>query len=166
MTKRAFTLVEILIVVSILGILAAIVLPQYQSHAQAARESAAKENLRILRNAIEFYAAEHGDRPPGYTLGFTIPGLMIPNQFIFYTNAAGTVGYAPSTDFPYGPYLKKMPENPFNNRATIYSLNDTESFYDGGRPTGYYGWIYNPATKEIRLDYAGTDSDGVSYYDY
>ena len=50
--KRAFTLVEILIVVALLGILAAIALPTFQDHIQQARESAAKDNLRILRNAI------------------------------------------------------------------------------------------------------------------
>ncbi len=65
-TKYAFTLVEILIVVAILGILAAIVLPTFQDHVQQARESAAKDNLRILRNAIEVYAAQHNDVPPGY----------------------------------------------------------------------------------------------------
>lgn len=69
--KKAFTLVEILIVVAILGILAAIVLPQFQSHTQQAKESAAKDNLRILRNAIELYAAQHDGVPPGYPNGDT-----------------------------------------------------------------------------------------------
>ncbi|GAH74356.1 unnamed protein product, partial [marine sediment metagenome] len=64
--KKAFTLVEILIVVAILGILAAIVIPQFQAHSQEAKEAAAKDNLRILRNAIELYAVQHGGVPPGY----------------------------------------------------------------------------------------------------
>ena len=66
--KKAFTLVEILIVVAILGILATIALPTFQSHPQEAKESAAKDNLRILRNAIELFTAQHNDVPPGYAI--------------------------------------------------------------------------------------------------
>ncbi|MGA1979511.1 MAG: hypothetical protein ABSG99_02950 [Sedimentisphaerales bacterium] len=33
-------------------------------------------------------------------------------------------------------------------------------------PTGQYGWVYQPQTKTIKLDWSGTDKDGVSYYDY
>ena len=69
--KKAFTLVEILIVTAILGIMAAIVMPLFAGHVQLAKEAAAKDNLRILRGAIERYAAEHNDIPPGSTnLGF------------------------------------------------------------------------------------------------
>src|SRR3989339_1948160 len=64
---NAFSLVELMIVVAILGILAAIAMPVFQGHIQKAKESAAKDNLRILRNAIEVYAAQHNDVPPGYT---------------------------------------------------------------------------------------------------
>ncbi|RKY11715.1 MAG: hypothetical protein DRP65_03460, partial [Planctomycetota bacterium] len=49
--KKAFSLVELLIVVAILGILAAIVVPEFQTYTQQAKEAAAKDNLRILRNA-------------------------------------------------------------------------------------------------------------------
>ena len=70
--KKAFTLIEILIVVSILGILSAIVFPEFQAQAQQSRESAAKDNLRILRNAIEIYAAEHNDIPGISWYGGTI----------------------------------------------------------------------------------------------
>ena len=66
MRKKAFTLIEILIVVAVLGILAALVIPEIQDYSQEAKESNAKANLRILRNAIERYAVEHDGLPPGY----------------------------------------------------------------------------------------------------
>ncbi|MHC4236894.1 MAG: type IV pilin protein, partial [Planctomycetota bacterium] len=48
-----------MIVVTILGSLAAIVIPEFSGHIQKAKESAAKDNLRILRQAIERYAQDH-----------------------------------------------------------------------------------------------------------
>ena len=53
--KKAFTLVELMIVVAILGILAAIVIPEFQSHSEQASESAAKETLRTIRQQIEYF---------------------------------------------------------------------------------------------------------------
>ena len=82
--KKAFTLVEILIVVTILGILAAIALPTFQGHIIQAKEAAAKDNLRILRNAIELYAAQHNDMPPGYINGDLenpLNAWFVSNQF-------------------------------------------------------------------------------------
>ena len=53
--RRAFTLVEVLIVVAILGILGALVLPTFRGHIIEAKEAAAKDNIRIFRNAIEYF---------------------------------------------------------------------------------------------------------------
>jgi hypothetical protein len=33
-------------------------------------------------------------------------------------------------------------------------------------PTGQFGWVYQPATKTIRLNWSGTGKDGIRYYDY
>ena len=64
--KKAFTLVELLIVVAILGIMAAVVMPLISDHVQKAKESAAKDSLRAMRGAIGAYAAKNNDVPPGY----------------------------------------------------------------------------------------------------
>ena len=68
-TKKAMTLVEVLIVVAILGILAAATLPYFKTHTAKANEASAKDNLRVLRNCIGVYAAQHGGLVPGYING-------------------------------------------------------------------------------------------------
>ncbi len=63
--QRAFTLAELLIVVIILAILAAIIVPQFSSATVDAQESALDANLTGLRSAIELYHAQHGVLYPG-----------------------------------------------------------------------------------------------------
>jgi type II secretion system protein G len=59
-SKRAFTLIEILIVVVILGILAAIVIPQFTNASQDAQVSAVKSQLQTIRSQIELYRVKNG----------------------------------------------------------------------------------------------------------
>jgi general secretion pathway protein G len=66
MRKKAFSLIELMIVVSILGIMAAIVAPLFRDNIQKTKEAAAKDSLRILRTAIEAYAAKNNGISPGY----------------------------------------------------------------------------------------------------
>src|SRR3954465_4635161 len=64
-TKSAFTLIEILIVVIILGILAAIVIPRFANASKDAKRAALSQQLNSVRVQIQLYTVEHGDqRPP------------------------------------------------------------------------------------------------------
>src|SRR5215203_4279561 len=65
----AFTLIEILIVIVILGILAMIVIPQFSNASIQARENTLKDDLRFLRLQVQVFAAQHRDTPPGYPNG-------------------------------------------------------------------------------------------------
>jgi len=150
--KKAFTLVEILIVVAVLGILAAIVLPTVQGHITEAKEAAAKDNLRILRNTIEIYAAQHDGIPPGYP--FDDPS-QAPTHLSFMIRL-----------IIIGKYLPEMPENPFNGKTLLKMVLDAEDFPTEPVDTDLNGWIYKPATKTIKLNWLGTDLAGTPYYDY
>ena len=148
--NKGFSLVELMIVVAVLGILAAIVVPQFQSHSVQAREAVAKDSLRLLRGAIELYTGRHGDIPPGYEDDDPLnppSGSQFQQQLVVN-----------------GRYLSEMPENPFNNRQDILVIGDGETF--PANATGEFGWVYQPAAKTIRLDWSGADKDGVSYFDY
>ena len=62
--KSGFTLVEILIVVIILGILAAIVIPQFTNASQDARKNSLTSQLQTIRSQIELYKLQHNDKLP------------------------------------------------------------------------------------------------------
>jgi len=148
--KKAFTLVEVLIVVAILGILAAIVLPTFQGNVTIAKEAAAKDNLRILRNAIDLYASRHNGVPPGYSNDD-------PTQ-----SACWTIFWAQMVRD--GKYIPKLPKNPFNERVIIRVIPNGDAL--PAEATGTHGWIYKPENKDFRIDWPGTDSKGVRFYDY
>jgi prepilin-type N-terminal cleavage/methylation domain-containing protein/prepilin-type processing-associated H-X9-DG protein len=64
--KRAFSLVEMLVVIAIVGILAAMLLPAIQSAREAARRSACKNNLRQIALGMHNFESAFGTLPPGY----------------------------------------------------------------------------------------------------
>lgn len=164
---RAFTLVEILIVVVLLGVLAAIVIPAVASSSASAKASALAQDLRILRRFVLIYKGQHLEVSPGYPNGNT---SAAPTEQAFIdqatmasnnggqTAAVGTVGYN------RGPYLMKIPMNPLNNLDTVQVLGDGADF--PAEPDNSHGWIYKPATAEVRGDCSGSDFNETPYYDY
>ena len=61
--RRGFTLVELVIVVLVIGIIAAIAAPKMFDTAGNARTNSTQQSLRTLRNAIELYRANNGSYP-------------------------------------------------------------------------------------------------------
>jgi prepilin-type N-terminal cleavage/methylation domain-containing protein len=167
MKIKAFTLVEVIIVVTILGILAALVLPTFRGHIAAARESAAKDNLKVMRTQIELYKMEHNRVPPGYVDGSGAPVALLALQFTATTTETGAVSPSTIPADPYvnGPYVKRLPENPFNKLSTIAYVAQATAFSTAADGTSS-GWLYKKETDEFKINYTGTDSGGVAYIDY
>jgi len=162
-----FTLVEILIVVIILGILAAIVLPQFSNASQLARENTLKDELRYLRNQTTVYAAQHLDVAPGYPGGAPMATPTTTdffNQMTNVTDDRGNVGTSFSGLFEYGPYLTAMPTNPVNSFATISVLPNGSTIPSPA--DGTTGFYYIPATQTWEPNVVGTDANGVAYSTY
>ena len=128
--KRGFTLVEILIVVIILGILAAIVIPQFTNASQDARKNSLTSQLQTIRSQVELYKLQHQDNMPAL---LTAPGWTLLTQ---KSNVYGTV----TTSGSFGPYLQATPVNPLNNATTILLGDGTAA------PTGNNGWVYDYGT--------------------
>ncbi len=135
--KRGFTLVEILIVVVILGILAAIVIPQFTDASTEAKTSSLCSDLQTFRSQIELYKIQHTDALP-HTAAVGLTAAMTTQ-----TDAVGAAYVAgTSTTGPFGPYLQKIPKNAFNGSIVI-TQGTTPAVTAGS------GWYYNTSTGSI-----------------
>jgi general secretion pathway protein G len=61
--KSGFTLIELLVVLAILATLLTIAIPRYFNSVDKAKEAALKQNLFVLRDAIDKYHADNGEYP-------------------------------------------------------------------------------------------------------
>jgi general secretion pathway protein G len=94
--QKGFTMIELVFVIMIIGIIAAIVLPNYIKFTKRAKEAVVKENMHTVQLAIESFAAE---------------------QLGVYPQAADEVTL--KTLLPQGKY----PNNPFTNAETAVNWN-------------------------------------------
>jgi general secretion pathway protein G len=124
MRARGFTLVEILIVVIILGILAAIVIPQFTNASTMARDSSVASTLQTLRGQIELFKVQHRDTAPTAT-AIANWQLMLTTSDTTETNTTAPTG----THF--GPYLQSLPINPLNGHSEVGTTASTT-----------VGWVY------------------------
>jgi general secretion pathway protein G len=131
--QQGFTLVEILIVVIILGILAAIVIPQFTNASTSARESSVVSQLQTLRSQIQLFKLQHDDTLPN--LVGTSPACW--NQLMIKTDVNGTVD---TTAGAYGPYMQSIPANPLNTNANVTAP---------GAQTATTGWTYDVTAGNI-----------------
>jgi prepilin-type N-terminal cleavage/methylation domain-containing protein len=164
---RAFTLVEILIVVVLLGVLAAIVIPALAGGTTSARRSTLAMNVSLLRRFIPIYTSHHLEVPPGYpngNRGATPTETAFVDQATLCSKRTGETAPRGTFGFPFGPYLSKIPENPFNKLDTIEMLADGQAF--PATADDSHGWIYKAQTGEIRPDSTGEDDSGILYYEY
>jgi len=164
---RGFTLVEILIVVVLLGVLAGVVLPLIAGSAISAKESALALDLQMLRRFVLIYKGQHLEVGPGYPDGDTTQTpteQTFIDQMTLSSNPSGQTAPIGTSGFERGPYLMRVPANTLNNKATVQVLGDAEDFPVDADDS--HGWVYKPATSEVRSDSTGTDGAGKKYYDY
>jgi len=145
--REAFTLIEVLIVVVITALLAAVVIPQFSASTKDSRQASAKFGLQTLRSQIELYRNHHSGSLPAYDSALS--------QLVGVTDATGAISPTgtPDATYPYGPYLQgAMPNNPFPGLNTVKrDTNSSVAPSATAAPGG--GWIYRDATGEIWIDH-------------
>lgn len=135
-SKPAFTLVEILIVVLILSILAAIVVPRYLVATETATGSNIKVQLFTMRRQIDLWKLHHNDNYP--TLAQLQQGANDWDVLTNRTDDSGTVDAAGE----HGPYVITPPDNPLTGSSLVVAA---------GAPVATAGWTYNQATGALKV---------------
>ena len=125
----SFTLVELLIVVVVIGILAAIIIPQFTNVSGDAKLGALNGDLAMVRKQLEIYRHEHNGNYPSFA--------AFEQQMTSRTNADGTQTGSPKL----GPYLHDIPINPFTNATDL-----------GLGACGSSSWYYDETTGEFRAN--------------
>jgi len=124
--RVAFTLIELLIVIVILGIIAAIVIPTFTGASDSAKENALKTNLSSIRAQLEFCKFQHnGNYPVDNT---SVATSLTTETELDYAAGDGTDDY--------GPYLMRIPNNSFTDSNDISDTEVSDSTDDTG-------WYYN-----------------------
>ncbi|MEZ6241589.1 MAG: prepilin-type N-terminal cleavage/methylation domain-containing protein [Phycisphaerales bacterium] len=134
--RSAFSLIELVIVVVIIGIISAIAIPRFSQSSNTAFAAAMLTDWRELQSAGERFSAEHA----GLAIGRKDTGGKA-NAATVIARLASTsdLDGTPNASGLYGPYLSKFPTNRENNLATLR--------VDGAAPgAGTHGWRLDSAT--------------------
>jgi prepilin-type N-terminal cleavage/methylation domain-containing protein len=135
--RLGFTLIEILIVVVLLAILAAVLVPQLGSSTKDAADATAQFNLQNLREQVELYKAQHAGATPA-TL----------DKLTFRSNSSGATG-SDAVAFPLGPYLSRLPENPANHQTGVDAISTSPPTAVGANTAG---WLYHSTSGNVFLN--------------
>ena len=124
---RGFSLIELLIIVSIIGILAAIVIPTFSNANETAKAGALSSQINTVKKALILYKTDHNDTYP-------TDAQLITNQWQVLTNSTDIDGATSGSD--YGPYFQKPPFNAFMD-SNVVAADDSAA------------WQYNSSTGAI-----------------
>ena len=152
--RGGFSLLELVIVVVILGIIAAIAIPRMSRGSEGAADSALKGNLAVLRNAIDLFIAEHDGVVP--TLA-NLPDSLTKNSDKLGTTFKTTR----DTTSYFGPYIRSIPALSVGDEKGSTAFTATPEAADAG-------WIYDASTGSIKANCADDEVDaaGVKYNTY
>ncbi len=138
--RRGFTLIEVLMVIVVIAILAAIIVPRLLGAGRQAKESSLRAHLQELRNAVALFQAQCGTYPGD------LQDVAEPT-FANLTNPANGVKIAESAW--NGPYVTNPDGNLPNNPITGANVEGTD-------------WLYDSATGSVTAA-AGMALDGSDY---
>lgn len=159
--RKAFTLVEILIVVVILGILAAIVIPQFTNASEEAQTGNIQTQLQTIRSQIELFRVRNNGQLPDMGPGGTansFADLLAGVNNAYGLNDNNSHQGATETQEPY---MRSIPVNPRNRSSVVddSGIPDPMTAWDPNGP----GWYFD--TTSGRFAAAGFDESTNTWID-
>lgn len=130
--RLGFTLVELLVVIVVLAVLAAIVLPKFMNSSVRSKESALKSDLKLMRNALTLFQADTGKFPS------TLDDLAQTDK----TKVKTADGNAVSTVDWHGPYIDAVVTDPISEDPFNYD-NSTGKVTSSASGNGLEGTAYS-----------------------
>ena len=172
--QSGFTLVELLIVVIILAILAAIVIPQFSSATKDTQEAALDTNLASLRSSLELYKVQHNAWPGSVATsagaactGGTVGAATANTEAAFvesltrFSDKAGNTCTVQVGTYKFGPYIRKaIPTDPIKEINTV-AVTATGAAIAPAAATG--GWAFDTVSGQLVVNSNALDSKGVAY---
>jgi general secretion pathway protein G len=141
--SSGFISVKISIMVVILGVLAAIVVPQFAEATGENKEARLLQDVQSVRSQIELYKLQHAGKLPGAGVASVVAALT------GMTDIVGDAADAPGPGV-YGPYLEKIPANPFVPAGIDgQSIEEGTTNAAGGQDNG---WFLNTVTGAFFAD--------------
>ena len=148
-----FSLVEILVVVFLLSILAAVVIPRFSDASSEGMEAVLVTNLQLLRNQIDLYRHQHGGRLPHLNQRGKNNTKNLIRRLTEKTDPDGRLNANGSC----GPYIHAWPANPFSEESV--ASNVISGTRVKPRRNDKSGWYYN---RNTGLVYANSKTGGES----
>lgn len=124
--RNGFTLIELMIIITIIGILAAIVIPTFSNANETAKAGALSSQLNTVKKSLVMYETDHNGVYP-------TDDQLITNQWQVLTNSTDIDGDIAGEDF--GPYFQKPPFNAFMDSNVVAADNSAAWQYDSSTGT-------------------------------
>lgn len=139
--KRGFTLMELLIVIIVIAVLAAIALPKFINSGLRSKEASLKSDLKLYRNAIQLFANDTGAYPASLA---ALSATSAPASGLDSTGATKNIN---ATDWK-GPYMDAIVTDPVSTNAFNYGTTTAQGVGkvwssasgNGTDGTPYSGW--------------------------
>jgi len=131
--RRGFTLVELLVVIVVLAVLAAIILPKFIGAGTRSKEAALKSDLKLLRNAISLFQTDTAYYP------LTLADLAATAAPAKGLDSSGTQQNITAADW-HGPYIEAEATDPINGAAFSYTKTSPNVGKVASTAAGYTTW--------------------------